>query len=162
MQRDKLRYKYDYMRFPIDEEAHYEVVVRTEDDREHAYDIYIFQPEIYSYSATILHHVVDLSNFDDDEIEEALFGWGYKSMDDFKEYLKNETVVHNYELRLVTCITENTPWMKPETLMDGDYDECFDFLTDRLGGRSPLDDTDESTEGVEDSHKKSKFDVCKW
>lgn len=160
MSTPSLRYKYDFMRFPMDDESSYELVVRAENGAPHAYDVYLFKPEMYTYSATVLHYYVDLEQYTADELAEWLHCWGYSSLESFQAYLSNETIVHNYELRLATCITENDFFMQPETLLDGDYDECFEYLRQRLGGRSPLDDTDE--ESCEETLKKHGRDMSLW
>ena len=157
MSETALRYKYDYMRFPLEEESNYELVVRAEDGAPHAYDVYIFKPEMFTYTAAIQHYYVDLARYSDEEILEWLNCWGYTTLEAFQAYLKAETVVHNYELRLVTCITENDFFMKPETLMDADYDSCFDFLVQRLHGRSPLDESDD--DHPDKQWKQSRHDI---
>lgn len=153
-----LRYKYDFMRFPMEDESNYEVVIRAE--APHAYDVYVFKGEPYSYTASILHYYIDLTRYTAEEIEEYLYSWGYATLEKFQEYLKEETVVRNFELRLATCITENDTFLRPETLLDGDFDECFDFLVEKLGGRSPLDESDE--EHPEEERFKSKHDIGNW
>lgn len=160
MSKTTLRYKYDFMRFPMDDESSYELVVRSEKGGEHAYDVYLFKPEMYSYSASVLHYFVDLAQYTPEELVEWLHCWGYTSLESFQDYLANETIVHNYELRLATCITENDFFMNPETLLEGDYDECFEYLRQRLGGRSPLDDTDEAAH--EEQTRKSSHDMSLW
>lgn len=160
MSTQKLRYKYDFMRFPMEQESDYELVVRAENGPEHAYDVYIFKGDLYSYTASLAHLYIDLAQYTPEEIVEWVGFWGYDSLESFQDYLKQETIVHNYELRLATCITENDMFIKPEILLDGDYDMCFDYLVQRLGGRSPLDDTD--IENPEDTKKKSSHDISTW
>ena len=153
-----LRYKYDFMRFPMEDGSSFELAVRAENGAPHAYDVYLFKPEMYTYTATLQHFYVDLSRYSPDEIVEWLNCWGYPTLEAFQEYLKSETVVHNFELRLVTCITENDFFMKPETLMeDADYDSCFNFLVQRLQGRSPLDDSDD--DHPDEQWKQSRHDI---
>ncbi len=160
MPQKHLRYKYDFMRFPMENDQNYELVVRSDSGAPRAYDIYVFKSESFPLSASLFYYFIDLDNYSEEEILEGLQSWGYSSLQAFQKYLAEETVIHNYELRLATCMRENDLSLTPKTLIEEDYDACFDYLVERLGGRSPLDDTDD--EHPEDQKKPHWHDIGFW
>jgi hypothetical protein len=128
------------MRFPEEGSQDFELVVRAGGRR---YDVYMLKVQLYPDLAQLLHVGVDLSRYSAGELDEWVACWGYESYPAFVKYLEEKTPVKNNELRLCSCIVQNDLFLEPDTVADGDVDACIGFMTARLGGRSPYDDSEE-------------------
>jgi hypothetical protein len=142
-----LRNRYDFMRFAEGGGSDFELVVRAGDK---VYDVYDFKVQMYPDIAMIYHRAVDLTRYTVEELDEWVSHWGYKNYPAFVDYLEHSTPVKNHELRLCSCITQLDQFFEMENILDADVDSCIAFLTERLEGRNPYDDSEDEDEATGD------------
>ena len=140
----KLRYKYDFMRFPEEGSQDFELVVRT---GERVYELYRMKVQMYPDVAFLYQYQIDLNQYTSEELDEWVANWGYETYAAFVDYLENKTPVRNNELRLCSCIVQNDAFQEPQIVADSDVYACIDYLTEKIG-RNPYDDSEDEDDEV--------------
>ena len=81
---------------------------------------------------SIYHYLMDLNQFNEEELGRYVANWGYSDYPAFVDYLENKTMVKNNELRLCTCIIEQDNSFQPAVVFQGDMFGVSDFMFERI------------------------------